>query len=279
MHMRVLPSLRNAWFLEHCIHWYKPSRLVVAAPIDTDSITLSLVLVRRRSGCHLVFGGKPSRVDARSIARDRSPNNAGCHFFTYPITRSRHYSSRRETPDPSRSQDSAPLLSMESSINASESNVEGDEIDVVKASEKARDVTNLPVDYPGATKNEEPQMEESAIKRCGSTEGAPLAADVANAPSSPPLSKKALKRKRRWDEKLAVKKRRKEHAREAKRAKAILDGRDVEKERRDIEERTREGEGRKRREKVRIANCKCVFAAHLAYHVPHKYHVLKHGRS
>lgn len=68
----------------------------------------------------------------------------------------------------------------------------------------------------------------------------------------PPLSKKALKRKRRWDEKLAVKKRRKEHARETKRAKAILDGRDVEQERRDIEERTKEGEGRKRREKVRI---------------------------
>jgi hypothetical protein len=50
--------------------------------------------------------------------------------------------------------------------------------------------------------------------------------------------------------KLEVKKRRKEHQRESKRAKAILDGRDVEKERREIEERTKEGEGRKRREKV-----------------------------
>lgn len=76
--------------------------------------------------------------------------------------------------------------------------------------------------------------------------------DQASSVSSPPapLSKKALKRQRRWDMKLEVKKRRKEHQRESKRAKAILDGRDVEKERREIEERTKEGEGRKRREKV-----------------------------
>ena len=70
-----------------------------------------------------------------------------------------------------------------------------------------------------------------------------------NAPQPP--SKKSLKRQRRWEEKLAVKKRRKEHAREAKRAKAILDGRDVEKERLEVERRTKEGEGHKRREKVR----------------------------
>ena len=79
---------------------------------------------------------------------------------------------------------------------------------------------------------------------------APKQQQPSSSSSPPPLSKKALKRQRRWDTKLEVKKRRKEHARESKRAKAILDGRDVEKERREIEERTKEGEGRKRREKV-----------------------------
>lgn len=142
---------------------------------------------------------------------------------------------------------------MESSTNESEPNVKRDEVDVDTASEKTGNVTKPPVDDdPGTVKNEEPQIEESAIQSSAATESIPLAADAADPQSSPPLSKKALKRKRRWDEKLAVKKRRKEHAREAKRAKAILDGRDVEKERRDIEERTKEGEGRKRREKVRI---------------------------
>jgi hypothetical protein len=68
--------------------------------------------------------------------------------------------------------------------------------------------------------------------------------------SNPVLSKKALKRQRRWEEKLATKKRRKEHDKESKKAKAILEGRDLEKERREVELRTKNGEGRKRREKV-----------------------------
>lgn len=65
-----------------------------------------------------------------------------------------------------------------------------------------------------------------------------------------PLSKKALKRQKRWDHKLVLKKRRKEHTKEAKRAQAVLDGRDMDDEKRDVEERTKDGEGHRRREKV-----------------------------
>ena len=70
-----------------------------------------------------------------------------------------------------------------------------------------------------------------------------------------PLSKKALKRQKRWDHKLVLKKRRKEHTKEAKRAQAVLDGRDMDDEKRDVEERTKDGEGHRRREKVSF----CLF--------------------
>mmetsp|Transcript_22548 Transcript_22548/g.34076 ORF Transcript_22548/g.34076 Transcript_22548/m.34076 type:complete len:326 (+) Transcript_22548:205-1182(+) len=68
--------------------------------------------------------------------------------------------------------------------------------------------------------------------------------------STTKLSKKALKRKKRWEHKMALKKQRKEQARQAKHAKAALEGRDLEKVRREDEERRKNGEGWRRREKA-----------------------------
>ena len=66
-----------------------------------------------------------------------------------------------------------------------------------------------------------------------------------------PMSKNALKRQRRWEQKMNIKRRRKEQERQIKIAMAKAQGRDLEKERKEQEERTKSGEGHRRREEVR----------------------------
>lgn len=66
----------------------------------------------------------------------------------------------------------------------------------------------------------------------------------------PKMSKNQLKRKRRFEKLMQVKERRKLQEREAKRAKAAAQGRDLEEERRQLEERTKFGEGKKRRNEL-----------------------------
>mmetsp|Transcript_47817 Transcript_47817/g.144615 ORF Transcript_47817/g.144615 Transcript_47817/m.144615 type:complete len:349 (-) Transcript_47817:184-1230(-) len=66
--------------------------------------------------------------------------------------------------------------------------------------------------------------------------------------SEKPLSKNQLKKRRRYEKAMATKKRRKLQQKEAKIAKAIAEGRDLDKERRIQEERTKLGEGRRRRD-------------------------------
>lgn len=63
-----------------------------------------------------------------------------------------------------------------------------------------------------------------------------------------PLSKNQLKKRRRYEKAMAIKKRRKQQQKEARIAKAVAEGRDLAEERRIQEERTKLGEGRQRRE-------------------------------
>jgi tRNA (guanine9-N1)-methyltransferase len=62
-----------------------------------------------------------------------------------------------------------------------------------------------------------------------------------------PISKNQLRRQRKWELKMEVKRRRKEQEKEVKRAKANAEGRDIDAERRDMEERRMDGRGRARR--------------------------------
>mmetsp|Transcript_16064 Transcript_16064/g.23009 ORF Transcript_16064/g.23009 Transcript_16064/m.23009 type:complete len:355 (-) Transcript_16064:339-1403(-) len=71
-----------------------------------------------------------------------------------------------------------------------------------------------------------------------------------------PLSKNQLKKRRRYEKAMEVKKRRKEQEKEAKRAKAIADGRDLDEERRLQAEREKSGEGHKRREELWLKRMK-----------------------
>lgn len=63
-----------------------------------------------------------------------------------------------------------------------------------------------------------------------------------------PLSKNQMKKRKRYEKAMAVKKRRKQQRKEARTAKAVAEGRDLDEERRLQEERTKSGEGRKKRE-------------------------------
>ena len=70
-----------------------------------------------------------------------------------------------------------------------------------------------------------------------------------NTTSPPPtVSKSQLKRQRRWEQAMEKKKRRKQQEKEIKIAKALAQGRDLEEERRLMEERTKSGVGHQRRE-------------------------------
>ncbi len=64
------------------------------------------------------------------------------------------------------------------------------------------------------------------------------------------LSKNQLKKKRRWEKLMEVKKRRKTQEKEAKAAKAAAEGRDLEEEKRFAAERAKEGIGREKREAI-----------------------------
>lgn len=65
---------------------------------------------------------------------------------------------------------------------------------------------------------------------------------------SKPISKKQIKRQRRWEKAMERKRRRKQQEKEIRHAKALAEGRDLEEERRLLEERTKSGEGHRRRE-------------------------------
>ena len=68
--------------------------------------------------------------------------------------------------------------------------------------------------------------------------------------TEPKVSKSQLKRKRRYEKRMAVKLRRKQQEKEARLARAIAEGRDLEAERRFQAEMTASGEGSKRRQEI-----------------------------
>mmetsp|Transcript_14807 Transcript_14807/g.21011 ORF Transcript_14807/g.21011 Transcript_14807/m.21011 type:complete len:366 (-) Transcript_14807:61-1158(-) len=80
-----------------------------------------------------------------------------------------------------------------------------------------------------------------------------------NTPSTatedPPLSKKALKRQKRWEKTQAIKKRRKEQSKEIRRIKAQNEGRDLDAEREQQKQNEKEGKGWARREKLWRERC------------------------
>ena len=63
-----------------------------------------------------------------------------------------------------------------------------------------------------------------------------------------PVSKKQMKRQRKWERAMEVKKRRKQQDKEIKIAKAKAEGRDLEKERLEQERKTKDGAGRRKRQ-------------------------------
>lgn len=78
---------------------------------------------------------------------------------------------------------------------------------------------------------------------------APVPASAPDAMVDPPkLSKKAMKKKRRYEKAMEIKRRRKEQEREQKRARALAAGRDLDEERRIQKQNEESGEGRRRRE-------------------------------
>ena len=72
----------------------------------------------------------------------------------------------------------------------------------------------------------------------------------ASVDNEPPLSKKALKRRKRWEKALEIKKRRKEQSKEIRRIKAKNEGRDLDAEREQQMKNEKEGKGWARREKL-----------------------------
>jgi tRNA (guanine9-N1)-methyltransferase len=72
-------------------------------------------------------------------------------------------------------------------------------------------------------------------------------ADGLKSNKQPIVSKNQLKRQRKWEQALAVKKRRKEQQKQAKIAKAKAEGRDIEAERKEMEENRKSGKGWERR--------------------------------
>ena len=65
------------------------------------------------------------------------------------------------------------------------------------------------------------------------------------------LSKNQIKKRKRYEKLMAKKKERKESEKARRIAKAEAEGRDLDQERREVEERTKSGEGHKRRQEVR----------------------------
>ena len=79
--------------------------------------------------------------------------------------------------------------------------------------------------------------------------------NTASTDDDPPLSKKALKRQKRWEKALQIKKRRKEQSKEIRRIKAINEGRDLDAEREQQKKNEQEGKGWERREKLWRERC------------------------
>lgn len=77
-----------------------------------------------------------------------------------------------------------------------------------------------------------------------------IAADAINTSTDtqPSLSKKQMKKRKRYQKLMDIKKRKKQQAKERRHAKAVAEGRDLEEERRLQLEREKSGEGKKRRE-------------------------------
>ena len=94
-----------------------------------------------------------------------------------------------------------------------------------------------------------PQIESSkqlneSLK--SNTTNAGKAADIVE--SQQPLSKNQIKKRKRFDRLMEIKKRKKIQAKERKQAKALAEGRDIEEERRLQFERQKSGEGKRKRE-------------------------------
>jgi tRNA (guanine9-N1)-methyltransferase len=103
-------------------------------------------------------------------------------------------------------------------------------------------------------------MSESSTETGGPSAAADSPAPAAAAPASegvaadpPKLSKKAMKKKRRYEKAMEIKRRRKEQEREQKRARALAAGRDLDEERRIQKQNEESGEGWRRREKKWLA--------------------------
>lgn len=73
-------------------------------------------------------------------------------------------------------------------------------------------------------------------------------ANSSNVETEQPLSKKQMKKRKRYEKLMDIKKRKKQQEKERRHAKAIAEGRDLEEERRLQLEREKSGEGKKRRE-------------------------------
>jgi hypothetical protein len=99
----------------------------------------------------------------------------------------------------------------------------------------------------GAGNDVEGSKSESEAKAGENGESSKRKADDSNPGGR--LSK-AEKRQKRWEYQVAMKKRKRDHQKESKRAKAIAEGRDLEAEKMDVIERTKSGEGHAKREKV-----------------------------
>ena len=86
--------------------------------------------------------------------------------------------------------------------------------------------------------------------RAGEASPSPRSEDPQAVAEEKPMSKSQMKRKRRHEKLMEVKKRKRQQDRDMKRAKALADGRDLEAERRLLEERTASGEGHRRRQQA-----------------------------
>lgn len=87
------------------------------------------------------------------------------------------------------------------------------------------------------------------------------AAATTPATESKPLSKNQRKRQLRLEKAMERKRRRKQQEKDIKRAKALAEGRDLEEERRLMEERTKSGEGHRRREEKWLQRMKTADAS------------------
>jgi len=77
-----------------------------------------------------------------------------------------------------------------------------------------------------------------------------------------PLSKSQMRKRKRHEKLMEIKRRKKQQDKDAKLAKAKAEGRDLEAERRFVEERTKSGEGRRKREekwKIKFSKAENTF--------------------